>query len=483
MSERAVIEASLEGTDNVEKKANRVTKSIKGTKDEAEKAGKSGKTAAGSWKEFSKEVDGAVKGLSITSVLGGAIGGVVVAGVGLAVNALREGAAASEKFQDRTARLSRQAGVDVRGLRGAFNFLEGSILQSAEAQGDFVEQVARTTFDGDSAVKSLKGIGTVALATGRQLQDMIPVSTAIRSIGVIGDQTAALGKLRDMAERVGTVGGPRALEETIAALGPQFEHVSAKTDEARTHLLAYIATLSQGLKPEQAKKVSGDALSGIKAHAPLFKAITGIDAVGKDGKVVEENIAPIYDALKRKVQRQSKDPTTQRRLLGQLVGSEDLAGALLRTDSAAAAKLGKEAADRGKYAKEASGVVASAEGQRIARDLERERAKRTAGETVLEGSDTAGGTVNRVGRLLGAASAAPVAPGRVLAEDDPLLALTGETPTGPAGGASTSSGAEVTRLLRQMAANKPPTAKEIAAAVRETPIVILPDPNAPKGNY
>lgn len=335
MSDRAVVEASLEGVDNVVKGAGTVDKSFKNTKDSAEKAGKAGKAAATEWKGFGQQVDATIKGMSATAMIGGVLAGAVGTGVTVAVNYLREGAQAAGDFQQATTDLARRTGADLEKLRGDIDYVEREYHQAKDASMKFVDALAAVTHNGEAARRALTGMAAQAKATGRAVDQMAPIGIALAGLG-IEDQAAALGKLYDIAKKLNTVGGPRALEETIAALGPQLTQVTAKTEDARIKLLAYIATMTKDLKPEQAKQVATTALENIKAKQTIIKLATGIDPLDKNHKIIAENVPKIFDALRKRVPH--GDPLARQRLLGQLVGGEDVAAAVLGTDSAAADK-------------------------------------------------------------------------------------------------------------------------------------------------
>ena len=83
---------------------------------------------------------------------------------------------------------------------------------------DLSRQLGRVTYDGKFAAGSIATLGDEALAVGRDLGDELPLGQALAEIGVKAEDTeTVLGRITAQAEKLGTVGGPAALRDTIAA--------------------------------------------------------------------------------------------------------------------------------------------------------------------------------------------------------------------------------------------------------------------------
>lgn len=471
MSDRAVITAQLEGAEEVAKKAGKVNDALDKTKKTGEKAGKEGKAAAGGWKDFSKNVDETVKGLSATKVLGASIGGAVIALGHAAYSYLKEGADAAKEFQAQTSQTSRRARVDLGALRAEVEENETANLQSADSSTAFVAELAKLTYDGRSAAETLQSMSKEANASGRSLQELTARAAALRTgLGVVGDQAAELGRLRDMAEQLGTVGGPEAFKDMITALAPQLSQVAIKSDEARAEVEAFLGVLTRGLKPEAAQRTGAAALGGIKAKKNVIQGLTGIDVVDANNEVDPAKIVPAFQKIKDRVHRSTKDPAVRKRILENFFG-EDVAAALERTDLREVKKVAASSRDRGKTAEEAQNYVETTEGERRRLELKAEQRKRHAGGEVVPLGDRFDRFTDR---LWDTASEGFSEVGRN---------ITGPAPAKDEG----LGGAEVGDLLKQIAKNTAAdrfTAADLEKSLQKVQLkaTVQPDPNAPKGN-
>lgn len=402
MSDRAVVEATFEGADKVAKDARKVGDALKDAKSSAEKSGKATKDAGKEIKGLGGQVDEFASSISARALLGGVIGGAVLGAVNAGVNYLREGAKAAEDFQDRTAKLGRRAGVDLGGLREHMEGIEKETLQSVDAQEQYVLAVSGITGDTKSAIESLRAMSEEARASGRSLGELVGRSAALRDgLGVVGDQTDALGELRDVAERLGTVGGPEAFKRTIEAIAPALQQVSIESDASRRRVVAFLGELTKGMKPAQAAAVGSAAINAIKARRHEIKILTGKDAVNELGEVTD--LPGTYQALVKRVQRSTSNKTAQRRILGKFLGSEDLAAAALRGDIGGTDDLARQIGDQGKTRREARESVASTEGRREAQAIREAQRQRNAGAEVLPLQDRAVAAKERFYSSLGEA--------------------------------------------------------------------------------
>lgn len=470
MSDRAVIEASLEGADKVAKDAGKVDKALKNTKDSAEKAGKEGKNAAGGWKELTKGVDETVKGLSATKLLGASVGGAILAAGHAVYTYFKEGAAAAEDFQGKTSRVSRRASIDLATLRDVVEENETANNESADSSTEFVEALTRLTYDGRSAAETVKSMSQEARATGRSLQELTARAAALRTgLGLVGDQEAELGRIRDMAESLGTVGGPEAFKDLITALAPQLSQVAIKSDEARAEVEAFLGVLTKGLKPEAAQRTGAAALSGLKAKKNVIQALTGVDVVDENNEIIPGNIVPAFQAVKKRVQRSTKDPRVQKRILENFFG-EDVAAALQRGDLEDVKKVAARSKDRGKTNEEARTYVETTEGERERLKLKAEQRKRRAGGEVLPIGDRLDRASDRFMETLGAG-----------VKDVGSHFDSGASAEEPLGGS------EATALLKQLVKTTEGsrfTAADLEKSMQKVTLkaTVSPDPNAPVGN-
>ena len=202
----------------------------------------------------------------------------------------------------------------------------------------------------DQVVNTLTNMGfsEVALAVGRDLGDELPLAAALRDMGVTAERLPAeLGRIRDMAEQVATVGGHVALKDQLAALQPLLSGVATESDAARSRLEALVAVLGKGLKPEQAKQVGAAALQQIRARALDIERATGRRVIDDQGQLVDPTRS-LADLKRLADKRFGNNQAAKRRALISDFG-QDLGLAIMRTDFNEVDRVAK-ASDRGKTA-------------------------------------------------------------------------------------------------------------------------------------
>ena len=368
-TEKARIEAELVGGQQVEQGAARMDAAL----------GKVGTTA-------SSKLGGALR------TVGGAIGGLVsdglrAAGV-LQTISLANAVEDAKRLDLATAKLGQSAGVSGTLLRNNFDAVEKKTLTAAGVMADFSRSLGRATYDSKFAADSVGALGEEALAVGRDLGEELPLAVALRDTGVAAkDLPRELGRIRDMAEQVGTVGGHMALKDTLAALAPQLAGVATNTDEARAKLEALVAVLGKGLKPQQAQAVGAAALQTIRSRAMDIERVTGRRVLDDSGQLVDPT--KTLQDLKALADKRfgAKNTEAKRRALMSDFG-QDLGLAIFRTDFAEVGKVAASASDRGKTAAEAERFRQSKEGKRIEAGLAKDQAMRGVGEKLAGVHDT-----------------------------------------------------------------------------------------------
>lgn len=399
--------------------------------------------------------------------VGGAIGGLLsdglrVAGV-LQTISLSNAVEDAKRLDLATAKLGQSAGVSGSALKNNFSAIEKKTLTSSVAMAEFSRSLGRATYDGKFAADSVAALGEEALAVGRDLGDELPIAVALRGLGVEAKSLPAeLGRIRDMAEQVSTIGGPVALKDTLAALGPELARVSAQTPEARAKLEALVAVLGKGLKPEQAKAVGAAALSTIRSRALDIERVTGKRVLDDNNELIDPT--ETLKNLKRLADRKygKKNTEAKRRALMTELG-QDLGLAVYRTDFGEVDKVAASAQDRGRTAAEAERFRQSKEGKRIEAGLTTKQTERGAGDVLLGIHDTlvdnlgttgalgvelAAGEATKIG-LKAALSGAKTLAGKVLGTAATTAATTaGATAaSGATGAAGTASGGLLSTVM------------------------------------
>jgi len=377
--EKAEIQAALTGTNQVVADAGKIESAL-------DKAG----SAAGS------KLGGAIKSV------GGAVAGLAQQALGAAgiLSALNlQSAVQDAKALDlATAKLGQSAGVAGSTLKSNFDAMESKTLTSSVAVATLAKSLGAATHDAKFAAASVGTLGEEALAFGRDIGDELPLAAALHDTGVQAkDLGGELGRLRDLAEQVQTIGGPVALKDTIASLGPLLAGVNTEADGARTKLESLVAVLGKGLKPQQQQAVGSAALSAVRSRAMDIERVTGRHVLDDNGNLMDPTRA-LADIKKIAQRRFGNNKEAMRRALMSDFG-QDLGLAIMRTNFEDVDKLAASTRDKGKTGKEAEGFRNSTEGKRIDAGLAKDRAMRGVGEKLAGLHDGLVGTVGVPGAI------------------------------------------------------------------------------------
>ena len=338
------------------------------------------------------KIDKALAGVGgVARTVGGAVAGMAAetlraVGVMQTIN-IANAVEQAKQLDLATARLGQSAGVSGTALKNTFDAVESKTLASSSAMTQFATALGRVTYDGKGAVASVSALADEALATGRDLGDELPLAVALRGMGVDAERlTGELGRVRDIAETVGTIGGPQALKDTLAALGPVLAGVSTQTDESRAKLESLVAVLGKGLKPQQAQAVAGAALQAVRSRAMDIERVTGRRVLDDNGNLVDPGKA-LADIKRLADKRFGSNQEAKRRALMADFG-QDLGLAIMRTNFDDVDKLVASSKDKGKTSAEAAAFRDSKEGKRIASTLAKDQVQRGVAEKALGIHDT-----------------------------------------------------------------------------------------------
>lgn len=374
--EKASVEVSLDGTDAAVSDAKRLDSTLSNM---GRSAADSTRKAAGgllSMAGGALKAASALQGLSIANAIGDA-----------------------KALDLATAKLGQSAGVSGARLQASFDQAEKKTLASSMAMTEFSRALGRASYDGKFAVGSISALADEALAVGRDLGDELPLGLAMQRLGVTTEALPGeLGRVRDMAERLGTVGGPAALRDTLAALSPQLDNVATASDESRAKLEALIAVMGKGLKPGQAQAVASGALSLVQSRALDIERLTGKRVLNDKGEVTDPTAALAeVQRLGRKKFGGNKEAERRAAIseFGPLLGSM-----IVNTDFSQVDKLASSAKDRGKTASEAESYRNTPEGRRQAAELAKQQALRSAGSPILGVFDTLTEKLGPTGSLI-----------------------------------------------------------------------------------
>lgn len=362
VNENASVTASLKGGDQVAREAGKIKKGFQEIGKEAKSAAEKGVKALGS--SISSTISDSLRAASILQTIN-----------------LASGIESAKRFTDETSKLARQSGESFGSVSTKLGVLESRTLTSADAVGQFARSLGRSTYDAKSATLAITGLGDFAQATGRDLQEGLDIGSTLRSsLGVVGDVSSELERLRSIGENVGTKGGYTALVDTLAAIKPQLDQVAVGSDKARAELEALVAVSTKGLKPQQAQQVAGGLISTIKARALDIERLSGNRVLDENGNVANP-LQALKDLQRIGSRKFGKDKEAQRRAFISEFGP-DLGTAILRTDTGEVERTAQLGGQR-KIAAEAEAYRNSPEGKRKQLQIERDKALRGAGEKFL----------------------------------------------------------------------------------------------------
>ena len=362
VNENASVTASLKGGDQVAREAGKIKKVFKEIGQEAKNAAEKGVKALGS--SIGSTISDSLRAANILQTIN-----------------LASGIESAKRFTEETSKLARQSGESFTSVGGKLTALEARTLTSADAIGVFARALGRSTYDAKSATGAVAGLGDFAQATGRDLEEGLDIGATLRSsLGVVGDVSSELERLRSIGENVGTKGGYTALVDTLAAIKPQLDQVAVGSDKARAELEALVAVSTKGLRPQQAQQVAGGLLATIKARALDIERLTGTRVLDDSGNVANP-LQAIKDLQRIGAKKFGKDKEAQRRAYISEFGP-DLGTAILRTDTSEVERTAQLGGQR-KIAAEAEASRNSPEGKRKQLQIERDKALRSAGESFL----------------------------------------------------------------------------------------------------
>ncbi len=363
--EKAEVEASLEGADQVVQKVGLIESAF-------QLAGKA----------IDSNVGGALKsvGSGLVSI---AAGGIRAAGIFQTID-LGKGVDSVKTLDKLTAQLGQTSGVSAGQLKSLFETTEKRGGASAVALAQVAKSIASVTYDSKDATESVGALADVAQSLGRDVQDEIPLGIALHNAGIAAkDLPGALGKIVDIAARLKTVGGPQALLDTVAALDTQLAHVSKEGDGVN-RTIALIATATKGLSPQKAKEVGAQLLDDLRANARAVERTIGRKILDENGDLKDP--AQVYADLAKRRQNIHGSADAQRRVLIDSYGPA-LGTALQRTSFADVDNLNSLAKDTGAVGAGAQAYRSTDAGRRDVAAIERLAAERNLANPIQQVGD------------------------------------------------------------------------------------------------
>ncbi len=401
MSDKATITAQLDGAGQVVAGAKQVGNALQ----DAKKAGEGAKQGAGGvaaeLRKLSAAGEDLKTALSPKVLFGALIGGFAASAVLGVVNYIREGRQAALDFEAAVAPLGRRTGTSFAALRTQIEGVERATHQGTTEQIAFRDALAQLTYGGEGAAASLQGMAGAATGGGRALSEYVPVAAALQELfGTAKNLTGELDRLNATATRFSTIAGPKAFQDTLAALRPVLATLGPMSDDAAHRLEGLTAQVGARYKPETARRVTGQLVGALQANAPAIERSLGVKIRDENGQISDP------EAALKKVQtyvrkRSGSKAEMQRRLEGAGFGSEGSAF-LVNNDFETGERQVKEVDDKAAAAERLKAFqeyLASPQGRRKDAEIKAEQRQRHAGERALKFTD------NFTGAGLGAAGA------------------------------------------------------------------------------
>jgi hypothetical protein len=349
-------------------------------------AGKAADQLFAPWESGARKVGSAIK-----SAIGGAISDVTrVLTVGNAIS-FGQAIESARKYREEVGRLSATAGP-VAQLRTQINAIGSAHLLRASEIVEADRGLGRIVYSAKNAMGAIGGLQDEALATGETLAQKLPLGAALMNgLGVAGSGVAdELGRVRGLADALGTSGGLLAAEDRLTAMSGLLTEIGTKTDADRGKLEAMALGLGKGLGAQAGTKASTTILSDLSRDRRGWERMTGMSRgalTNEDGSL---NVAASMDALERgqRVLNRIQDRGTRQLVAANMFGGDYQTGnAFLHADIRAMREAAKNARNTGKTAGEAAAFRGSEAGQAIARQIAMENTARTTAEGFLPIAD------------------------------------------------------------------------------------------------
>ena len=285
--------------------------------------------------------------------------------------------ASAVEYKRTTAELAQASGRDVGVVRAQLEYLSNATGEGEQALQRYVKAVGDVTYSYAGAADAAKALGDEALASGRSIEEYKALGHALAEMGADGqDAEKVLANIRAQAQGLGTIGGPKALQDQLASLGDTVQQVDLDTDEAKRKFTALLGVLGAGQRPEQARRTQASVLSTLTGRAREVSRTVGYDILDEQGRVKDPT--KVIADLKRDVAARGLSQKQQRQafrdLFGNVEGSQvfnaDIGGQVAKV----AALAPKSAAE------DAAKVRASEEFKRREAENRAERGKRELGE-------------------------------------------------------------------------------------------------------
>lgn len=328
---------------------------------------------------------------AITSTLGATFANVAtdVARVSTALGAIDLGASVNRyvRYREEVARTAASVKTSWESLAGQYKAVGDKTLVSDEAIARVSRGLQQTTFDASDSSKAIEALGNEAIATNRSLDQMAPIGASLRSeLGQsFADIPDSLARIRTAADRLGTSGGPAALQAEVASLSSAISQFSLKTRADFAQAVGSIAELGRGLPAALQARVQQRVLGRLGSDTEGLRRQLGIrfeEFYDEQGHV-RQDLGTLVERIQRAATRRwglrAREVLSQPQNFGPEAAAAIMGFDRSEATKAATATLSTEAADRARAFRQ------SEIGEDIAKRLRIEQNKRDNGGGALAG--------------------------------------------------------------------------------------------------
>jgi hypothetical protein len=197
--------------------------------------------------------------------------------------------------------------------------------------------------------------------------------TALSSALKPGEGFGVLRSIAAEAEKLGTVGGPRALEQQLASLSSQIKGMNAQQLKEAG---AFFGTVTKGLDPERAKEVQARIAGTLKGRAADIQRFSGVNVLNDQGEL---DTAKLPQAIR---QMRSRIPAANREYAMQQIFGDAQTGRLLNRADLSESNL--KSISSVSAAPTLNRLASTDVGKGLAAERREERERREEGQSVID---------------------------------------------------------------------------------------------------
>ncbi len=365
------------------KKDAKITVGVEG----AEDVGAAANKAFAPWEQAGARVGNTIKsvGNTIAGLAQTAISDMTrIASAAAGVNAA-QGVASFRALEDQIARLGAASGSGLGQVREQIGAAARQAQLGETAVAAWAKGVGRLTYDYRQGAQQISAFNAEALATGRSAEEMAPLAVALHNtLGLAGDASDELGRMRAMADALGTTGGPAALADRLVAVSGILDTLGHKTAEQRHNIEAMVAGLGKGLSADGQTRVTSRILGDIAKDPRGYERMLGL----KKGELVDEQ-GHIKDPMRvleltqaHLLKRGGGNREHARMIAANMLGGDYEAGSALLNADVGAMRAAANLGPSGAAATAAAAYQASEAGKVAEAGNERERRQRALGGAI-----------------------------------------------------------------------------------------------------